>query len=85
MPAGVDVILEDGFATVIPTPGLRGAVLSSLLAAVDHPSLIRTDTSGPRRAYVVLEEDARKAGLIDTPKPTRRGGRRRRTTVGDGS
>lgn len=70
MPAGVEIVVEDGFATVTPNREQRGHVLRALLAAVDHPSLIRTDTSGTRRAYVVLEQDARKAGLIDE-KPAR--------------
>lgn len=65
MPAGVEIILEDGFATVTPDQSQRGHVLRALLAAVDHPSLIRTDTSGTRRSYVVLEQDAREAGLLD--------------------
>ncbi|WP_052034037.1 hypothetical protein [Rhodococcus ruber] len=69
MPAGVEVIVEDGFATVTPEPAERGRVLTALLAAVDEPSQIRTDTSGRRRAYVVLEQDARKAGLLDQRKP----------------
>lgn len=65
MPAGVEVIVEDGFATVTPEPAERGRVLTALLAAVDEPSQIRTDTSGTRRSYVVLEQDARTAGLLD--------------------
>ncbi|QOV97163.1 hypothetical protein [Rhodococcus pyridinivorans] len=69
MPEGVEVVVEDGFATVTPEPAQRGKVLRALLAAVDHPSQIRTDTSGRRRAYVVLEQDARKAGLLDQRKP----------------
>jgi hypothetical protein len=67
MPAGVEVIVEDGFATVTPEPAERGRVLTALLAAVDEPSQIRTDTGGRRRAYVVLEQDAREAGLLDEP------------------
>lgn len=69
MPTGVEVIVEDGFATVTPEPAHRGRVLTALLAAVDEPSQIRTDTGGRRRAYVVLKQDARKAGLLDKPKP----------------
>lgn len=69
MPDGVEVIVEDGFATVTPEPAHRGRVLTALLAAVDEPSQIRTDTGGRRRSYVVLEQDARKAGLLDKPKP----------------
>lgn len=69
MPDGVEVIVEDGFATVTPEPAERGRVLAALLAAVDEPSQIRTDTGGRRRAYVVLEQDARKAGLLDQRKP----------------
>ncbi|MCB8908992.1 hypothetical protein KUG88_02430 [Rhodococcus rhodochrous] len=67
MPTGVEVLVEDGFVTVTPEPAHRGRVLAALLAAVDHPSQIRTDTSGRRRAYVVLEQDAREAGLLDEP------------------
>ncbi|MCD5419769.1 hypothetical protein LRS71_09405 [Rhodococcus pyridinivorans] len=67
MPTGVEVIVEDGFATVTPEPAHRGRVLTALLAAVDEPSQIRTDTSGRRRSYVVLEHDAREAGLLDEP------------------
>lgn len=65
MPAGVEIVIEDGFATVTPDRTQRGHVLRALLAAVDHPSQIRTDTSGTRRSYVVLEQDAREAGLLD--------------------
>lgn len=65
MPAGVEIVVEDGFATVTPDRTQRGHVLRALLAAVDHPSQIRTDTSGTRRSYVVLEQDAREAGLLD--------------------
>lgn len=72
MPTGVEVIVEDGFATVTPEPAHRGRVLTALLAAVDEPSQIRTDTGGRRRSYVVLEQDARKAGLLDKPKTTTR-------------
>lgn len=72
MPTGVEVIVEDGFATVTPEPAHRGRVLTALLAAVDEPSQIRTDTGGRRRSYVVLEQDARKAGLLDKPKTTRK-------------
>ncbi|UPK64911.1 hypothetical protein MYP14_06045 [Rhodococcus pyridinivorans] len=72
MPTGVEVIVEDGFATVTPEPAERGRVLSALLAAVDEPSQVRTDTGGRRRSYVVLEQDARKAGLLDKPKTTRK-------------
>lgn len=67
MPAGVEVVIEDGFATVTPEPAQRGRVLTALLAAVDDPTQIRTDTSGRRRSYVVLEQDAREAGLLDEP------------------
>lgn len=69
MPTGVEIVIEDGFATVTPDPEQRGHVLRSLLAAVDHPSQVRTDTSGRRRSYVVLEQDARKAGLLDEKAP----------------
>lgn len=78
MPEGVEVVVEDGFATVTPEPAQRGKVLRALLAAVDHPSQIRTDTGGRRRAYVVLEQDVRKAGLLDE-KPARKRATTRRT------
>lgn len=68
MPAGIDVFIEDGFATVdFVDRTKRGPGLAALLA-VGGPELIETMTrTGPRTLYRVPEGNARAAGLIDGP------------------
>ena len=66
MPAGVDVLVEDGFATIdFVDRAKRGPGLGALLA-VGGPELIETLTrTGPRTLFRVPEGNAREAGLID--------------------
>lgn len=65
MPAGVDVVVEDGFAAIeFVDPSLRGPGLGKLLAVGTPPELIEKVTR-PRLAYIVPEGDARVAGLLD--------------------
>lgn len=69
MPAGVEVVVEDGFAVIdFVDPATRGPGLASLLK-VGGPGTVEVVTRvGPRRLYVVPEGNAREAGLIDAPK-----------------
>lgn len=66
MPAGVDVLIEDGFATIdFVDRARRGPGLAALLT-VGGPEMIETMTrTGPRTLYRVPEGNAREAGLID--------------------
>jgi hypothetical protein len=66
MPQGVEVVIEDGFATIdFIDKGLRGPGLAKLLE-VGGPGTIDTLTrDGPRRKYRVAEGNAREAGLLD--------------------
>lgn len=66
MPAGVEVLVADGFATIdVVDPKLRGQVVAALLEQTP-PEFIETLTrTGPRRLYRVPEGNAREAGLID--------------------
>ncbi|MBV9923199.1 MAG: hypothetical protein JOY78_20430, partial [Pseudonocardia sp.] len=66
MPQGVEVIVEDGFATIhAPDREVRADVLRRLLAATP-PRLIETQTrTGPNVTYRVPEGNAREAGLLD--------------------
>lgn len=69
MPAGVSVVIENGFATIdFVDPKLKGPGLSKLLK-VTPPELVMKRTGvGPRAAvYVVPESYARLAGLHDEP------------------
>lgn len=68
MPAGVDVFIEDGFATIdFVDRSKRGPALAVLLA-LGGPDLIETMTrTGPRTLFRVPEGNAREAGLLDTP------------------
>jgi hypothetical protein len=67
MPAGVETIIEDGFATITFTdPTLRGPALAALIADVG-PELVDVDTSGTRKSYIVPASAAEKAGLLDVP------------------
>lgn len=66
MPAGVEVLVENGFATIdFVDPKLKGHGLTALLEHTP-PEFIETLTrTGPRRLYRVPEGNARAAGLID--------------------
>lgn len=70
MPAGVDVVVEDGFAVIdFVDRATRGPGLAALLK-VGGPGLVEVVTRvGRRRLYVVPEGNAREAGLIDAPAP----------------
>lgn len=68
MPAGIDVVVEDGFAVIdFVDPKQRGPGLQRLIALYG-PEVIETMTrTGPRRLYRVPEGNAREAGLVDVP------------------
>lgn len=72
MPAGVDVLVEDGYATIaFIDSSQKGTALSRLLA-IGGPAAIEVLTrEGPRRAYRVPECNARAAGLLDEPAPVK--------------
>lgn len=66
MPIGVEVTVEDGQATVVftdPTLRLRG--VGDLLHAAGSDPYLVVKVTQPRIAYVVPEQVARAAGLID--------------------
>lgn len=67
MPAGVEVVVENGFATIdFVDKTLRGPGLAKLLAIGTPPDAIEKLTrEGPRAVYVVPEGNAREAGLLD--------------------
>ncbi|MGV0738230.1 hypothetical protein ABQF35_14280 [Mycobacterium syngnathidarum] len=67
MPAGVAVVVENGFATIdFVDSSKRGPGLQALLDVGTPPELIEKLTrSGPRVRYVVPEGNAREAGLLD--------------------
>lgn len=74
MPAGVDVAVEDGFATIaFVDPSLRGPGLAALFAAGTPPELVEKVTR-PRVAYTVPEGKARLAGLLDEAPKYAEGG-----------
>lgn len=66
MPEGVEVLVEDGLATIdFVDPKLRGIGVAALLEHTP-PEFIETLTrTGPRRLYRVPEGNAREAGLLD--------------------
>lgn len=66
MPTGVEVLVEDGFATIdFVDRSKKGPGLAKLLEHTP-PEFIETLTrSGPRRMYRVPEGNARLAGLLD--------------------
>lgn len=69
MPEGVDVVVENGFATIeFVDRSLRGPGLAKLLAVGTPPELIDKVTL-PRLAYIVPEGNARLAGLLDEAEP----------------
>lgn len=67
MPAGVDVVVDDGFATIdFVDRKLRGPGIARLLEA-GGPETIEKLTGGLRAVYRVPEGNAREAGLLDEP------------------
>lgn len=66
MPAGIAVIIEDGFAVIdFVDPAQRGPGLQRIIEKFG-PEIIETMTrSGPRRLYRIPEGNAREAGLLD--------------------
>lgn len=67
MPAGVAVVVENGFATIdFVDSAKKGPGLQALLDVGTPPELIdKLTRSGPRARYVVPEGNAREAGLLD--------------------
>jgi hypothetical protein len=67
MPAGVLVVVENGFATIdFVDKAKRGPALAKLFEIGTPPEAIEKLTrSGPRAVYVVPEGNAREAGLLD--------------------
>ncbi|WP_255800867.1 hypothetical protein [Mycobacteroides abscessus] len=72
MPEGVEVVVEEGFATIdFVDTALRGPGLARLLEVGTPPDAIEKLTrTGPRAVYVVPEGNAREAGLLDEALPT---------------
>lgn len=69
MSIGVEVHVEDGFATVVfLNPGLRRAGVGRLLDAADDPRLVVKVTS-PTVGYIVPVGVAAAAGFLDEPPP----------------
>lgn len=73
MPAGVEVFVDEGFATIgVPDRDKRAEVLSAILAHTP-PALVEKDTrSGAFVLYRIPEGNARAAGLIDGDTDTGR-------------
>jgi hypothetical protein len=67
MPAGVLVVVENGFATIdFVDKAKRGPALAKLFEIGTPPDAIEKLTrSGPRAVYLVPEGNAREAGLLD--------------------
>ena len=69
MPAGVEVIVDEGFATIdFVDRKLRGPGVTKLLE-VGGPETIEKLTGGMRPVYRVPEGNAREAGLLDDGGP----------------
>lgn len=64
MPAGIEVVIDEGFASIdFIDRSLRGPALGRL---VQSGCPIDVDSrSGPRKVYIVPEGNAREAGLVD--------------------
>ena len=66
MPTGIEVLVEDGFATIdVAERALRGQALAALLENTPAELIEKQSRSGPRATYRVPEGNARAAGLID--------------------
>lgn len=72
MPAGVHVELDEGFAHIqFLDKEVAGTGLAALIK-VAGPGFIEIDSrSGERKIYIVPEDFAIQAGLVDAPKKTR--------------
>lgn len=70
MPAGIEVEIDNGFATLdFVNKSLRGPALAKLIEE-GGPGVVETITrEGPRRKYRVPEGNAAAAGLIDGSTP----------------
>lgn len=68
MPQGVEVVIENGFATIDFTdPDAKRSGLSALITHTPSGMIEKDTRSGPRARYIVPEGNAREAGLIDAP------------------
>lgn len=65
MPEGIAVEIENGFATIAPSPEKVNDVVTALLATTPAELIEQNTRSGPGIQYVVPEGNARAAGLID--------------------
>lgn len=66
MPAGVEVVVQDGFATIdFVDPAKRGPGLLALINVGGPATIEKLTRGGPRVLYVVPEGNAREAGLLD--------------------
>lgn len=74
MAHGVDVDVVDGQAIIGFADSAVKAEHLSKLIAIAGPTGVKVDTGGTRRTYLVSEDVASEAGLIDKPKRT--GGRK---------
>lgn len=72
MASGVDVDIVDGVAYIeFADPAVKHAYLPKLLEA-GGPQGVKLDTGGTRRTYIVSEDTAKAAGLVDKPKASTR-------------
>lgn len=74
MAQGVDVDIVDGQAIIGFTDSATKAEHLRKLLDIAGPTGVKVDTGGTRRTYLVSEDVASEAGLIDKPKRT--GGRK---------
>lgn len=71
MPQGIDVLIEDGLATIdFVDRSLKGPGLARLLEVAPADQIEKLTRSGPRPVYRVPEGFARAAELLDDPAPT---------------
>lgn len=66
MPKGIDVLVEEGFATIdFVDRNLRGQGIAALLEHTPAELVEKITRSGPRALYRVPEGNARAAGMLD--------------------
>lgn len=66
MPAGINVLIENGFATLdFVDTSIRGTSLAALVTHTPAGLIEKMTRSGPRVQYRVPEGNARAAGLVD--------------------
>lgn len=71
MADGVDVDIIDGTAHIdFVEPGTRDTYLAKLIE-LGGPNAVTVDTGGTHRTYIVAEDIAEAAGLVDKAKPKR--------------